>query len=565
MVLELELRRPDQEIVERFSSLKDLGDVADLLEVSREYLVWLLYRTRLQDRYRTFEIRKRSGGIRQIQVPPVQLKILQSKLNTILGLIYRPKQPVHGFVVGRGILSNARRHVKYNFVLNIDLKDFFPSINYGRVRGVLMAKPYSVEKAAATVLAQLCCYAGKLPQGAPTSPIISNMICARLDTAMLGMARKYQCSYTRYADDLTFSSWLRKFPEELAKVESGWSGADLVLSGELLAAIRSNGFAVNVKKQRLQPRTGRQQVTGLTVNEKPNVRRRYVRQVRAMLHALAKFGPEAAEHEFFDKYDRRSRNRDWNCPSFKQVIRGKLDFLKSVRGEGDPVYRKLANELNKLAPEVIRHIPEPPRDPSNPWGHWVEQYRSLIFQVEVKKDGRTSGGTAFAWKPRALATAAHVLDGEVRASPPLPTEEAVSPESFIFHPSGNRDIDVAVVKLPSGQAGFERQFPVRTLPLAHAEEIAVLGYAAVPFREPSLGFYPGVVESLTLHFGGAVETVQVTAEISGGLSGGPVIDRWGELVGVATETTFASTQEGVPARPFRHIIPIRYLSEIGSD
>jgi RNA-directed DNA polymerase len=355
-----ELTRGAEELKQRFSSLRTAQDVADLLEVPYDYLNHLLYWGRHRYRYRTFRIRKKSGGFREICAPPPPLGILQSKLNAVLQLVYRRKPSVHGFLTGQSIVSNARRHVGNRFVLNIDLEGFFPSINFGRVRGVFMARPYYVGAPAATVLAQICCLKGQLPQGAPTSPIVSNMVCARLDGELQELAKEYRCTYTRYADDITFSTTVPKFPKQLATPSTGLSGRGLVLGRELVSVISSNGFGVNDSKQRLQLRDQHQEVTGLTVNKFPNVSRRFVRQVRAMLHAWAKYGLEEAEREFHEEYDGRSRNPDAGSPSFKKVLRGKLDFLQMVKGDSDPAYRKLRNQLHSLAPDAIDGLPRQP-------------------------------------------------------------------------------------------------------------------------------------------------------------------------------------------------------------
>src|SRR5205814_3311637 len=119
------------------------------------------------------------------------------------------------FIPARSILTNAKPHLRQKFVLNVDLKDFFPTINFGRVRGVLIAKPYCLLPHIATYIARICCRDNALPQGAPTSPIISNMICSRLDRQLLRLARQYRCVYTRYADDLTFSTSMPRFPGAL--------------------------------------------------------------------------------------------------------------------------------------------------------------------------------------------------------------------------------------------------------------------------------------------------------------------------------------------------------------
>lgn len=556
--------RSHEEIREHFFDLKTVEDVAEILEVPHGVLVYILYRKTFRGDYRTFEIAKKGGGVRQIAAPHPTIKILQSKLNTIFQAVYPAKPSVHGFVVGSNIVTNARRHVRKRFVLNVDLKDFFPSINFGRVRGMLMAKPYNLEPRAATVLAQICCHDGELPQGSPVSPIVSNMICAKMDSQLHKLARNNKCIYTRYADDITFSTRLRRFPEALAHRDGpGWSGESISLGEDLTNLIESNGFEVNPTKQRLQCGTGHQEVTGLTVNERPNVSKRFVRQIRAMLHAWEKFGLEDAEQAYHKNYDKPSRNPDRERPSFTRVVRGKLEFLRMVKGEGDPAYRKMRNKAHSIDPSFISAITEPPSDSNNPWSHWASQYSGIIFQLELRKDnGGLDSGTAFAWHRRALATAAHATRGRIRISPPFPPDDEIPPSSIITHPSGDERIDAAIVELPDGVT-VPREFPVRTEPLEIGEEIAVLAFATTPKREPGLGFYPGVVESTKPYYGGDIGTIQVSAEISGGMSGGPVIDRWGKLVGTVMESTFEKTDEGVPGREFRHILPVRYLLDFG--
>lgn len=355
-----QLTREPEELERLFFSLHTPQDVSDLLEVPYEHLVYILYWGRRRYPYRTFHIRKKSGGLREISAPHPSLQILQSKLNGVLQLAYARKPSAHGFVTGRSILSNAHPHVGRRFVLNVDLENFFPSINFGRVRGMFMAKPYNLHPSVATVLAQICCHEGHLPQGAPTSPIVSNIVCAKLDSELQRLAKTYRCTYTRYADDITFSTTLPKFPRQLATPATGLARGGLILGPELLSVIKSNGFRVNANKQRLQFRDQHQEVTGLTVNRFPNVRRRFVKQVRAMLHAWAKYGLEGAEREFRERYDRPSRRPGAERPSFGRVLRGKLDFLKMVKGEDDPIYRRFRKQLHALDPDLIDDLPDQP-------------------------------------------------------------------------------------------------------------------------------------------------------------------------------------------------------------
>lgn len=345
-----------EELRKQFFTLHTREDVARILEIQEERLIDVLYKTPAPRQYRTFHIPKKSGGVREILAPNSELKTAQDKLNQILQLVYTSKPSAHGFIPGRSIVSNARAHEKQRYVLNLDLKDFFPSINFGRVRGMFRAFPYYLTDEAATVLAQICCVNNQLPQGAPTSPIISNMICSKMDAQLQHLAKKHRCFYTRYADDLTFSTSLRLFPIALAKVSS--VTGQIEVGDELNRIIRENGFEINIKKVRLQLENRRQEVTGLTVNKFPNVRRRYIRQIRAMLHAWEKFGLKAAEKEFSSKHDRKFHLRSGaKRISFKKVVHGKIEFLGMVRGKNDPIYIRFRRQLGYLAPDLATESP----------------------------------------------------------------------------------------------------------------------------------------------------------------------------------------------------------------
>jgi RNA-directed DNA polymerase len=253
----------------------------------------------------------------------------------------------HGFVADRSIVSNAFAHTRKRHVLNVDLEDFFPSINFGRVRGLF--KKIGVPITAATILAQICCHEGGLPQGAPTSPILSNMVCARLDSKLMQLARTFHCTYTRYVDDITFSRQNGAFPPEIGRTdESG----NAIVGAELRAIIESNGFRINSDKVWLFKNKHRQTVTGLTVNAKVNVPHRFVRQVRAMIHAWAKYGLEAAGIEHATRFYRR-KGKKGEIPPFDCIIRGKLEFIKMVKGIRDPVYRKLQTQFVAVCPEYM--------------------------------------------------------------------------------------------------------------------------------------------------------------------------------------------------------------------
>ena len=321
--------------------LQTRADVAELLEVPARTLTWWVYALAEHRRYETFEIRRRNGGLRRIDAPIKPIKDIQRRLALLLNGWYAPPAHAHGFVNGRSPLSNARLHRRKEWVLRVDLHDFFGTIHFGRVRGLFEAQPFGYPRDVAALLAQICCHVGRLPQGAPTSPVVSNFICRRMDSELAALARKERCNYTRYADDLCFSTDRTRFPEHLAETE-----AETAVAGSAINAIVSgNGFAINAGKTRLMRRTQRQRVTGLVVNEKLNVTREYTRRLRNVLYIWQAHGPESAATAFA----RAEPDRNWPpgkpLPGFRQIIVGRVQHVGSVKGWEDPVYMRLALAL----------------------------------------------------------------------------------------------------------------------------------------------------------------------------------------------------------------------------
>lgn len=275
-------------------SANSIHDLAHLLGYKPAALGYVAYGLKGSSRYNTFDIPKRSGGLRTISAPSTELKALQRRLVAYLQRCIdeidkgspKKRRVAHGFQPAHSIFSNAAVHIGRKYVLNVDLKDFFGSIHFGRVRGFFIANnDFRLQPPVATILAHLICDAGALPQGAPTSPIVSNLIGHVLDMRLSRLAKANCCSYTRYADDLTFSTSLPTFPKALARPDSSdpsrWSAGK-----ELAKEIARCGFSLNPQKTRLQLRRSRQDVTGIVVNERLSVRADYRRSVRAMVHSL---------------------------------------------------------------------------------------------------------------------------------------------------------------------------------------------------------------------------------------------------------------------------------------
>jgi RNA-directed DNA polymerase len=320
------------------------NDVAMMLDVPIRKLTWWIWALEEDRRYREFEIQRRSGGTRVIRAPIKPLKDIQRRLAQLLIADYSPPVHVHGFTHGKSIRSNAMPHRRQVWVLRTDLVDFFPSINFGRVRGLFMSFPFEYGEDVATILAQICCHRDELPQGAPTSPVLSNFICRGLDKDLAALARRERCHYSRYADDITFSTDRTSFPSDLAHRE----GSETHVGEVLDFIVTSQGFKANSAKTRLIRFTQRQRVTGLVVNKQLNVPREYTRTLRKTLYIWQVHGKEAAEAAFATTKPHINWPPEKRLPDFGQTIRGRVQYIGSVKGLTNPVYLSLVSTLSEI-------------------------------------------------------------------------------------------------------------------------------------------------------------------------------------------------------------------------
>lgn len=240
-----------------------------------------------------------------------------------------------------------------NYVFNLDLKDFFPSIEQARVWKRLQLEPFKFPVSIANIIAGMCCMkeiiqmadGGQtvryvLPQGAPTSPIITNMICDNLDRRLAGVAKRFGLNYTRYADDITFSSMHNVYQE------------NGVFRKEVWRIIEEQRFVVNDKKTRLQKKGSRHEVTGIIVSDKINVTRDYVRDIRNILYMWEKYGYGVAFAKFFPKYKAEKGHLKKGNPDLINVIDGKLQYLKMIKGQEDSVWQRLYSRFQALAEDA---------------------------------------------------------------------------------------------------------------------------------------------------------------------------------------------------------------------
>lgn len=311
------------------------AELAENLGISIPRLRWLAFHSDASEtmHYVRFQIPKKSGGTRELASPRKNLRTVQRWiLENILNKI-SSHPAAHGFVKERSIRTNGVVHMGREVLVNVDLEDYFPSIHFHRVRGAFQQLGYS--PAVATILGLICTesprrtvkYTDKvfqvatgkraLPQGACTSPALSNLISRRLDSRLHGLASKLGWEYTRYADDLSFSG--------------NRDTAEKKMTGYLLARIRhiaeEEGFAVNEKKTRVLRQNTAMLVTGVVVNREPGMRRKEVRKLRAILHNAQKTGIQGQNREGDPRFDAR--------------IRGLIAFLKMLRpAQGDALRAK---------------------------------------------------------------------------------------------------------------------------------------------------------------------------------------------------------------------------------
>ena len=300
-----------------FAGIKTPDDLARLMKITPAEL----FRLVRYPRYEVFQSVNSRGKTRTLFQPQPRLKKAQARLNYFLQAAYYFIRPacVYGFTGTpmdspdkRNIITNALNHTGKNYVINADIFRFFPSINGRMVRNVFLAEPFHFDINLASAAALLCLCRNWLPTGSPASPVISNLVCLNLDKELMQLAERHAYTFTRYADDLTFSGDQKPGDDFMRELES---------------IMAQNGFQLNYKKYRIQSKHRRQSVTGLTVNEKVNMPREYVRRLRAIRHNTARNGilPEAR------RYLRDDQLTQYKLEKFANSVAGKENFLKAVR------------------------------------------------------------------------------------------------------------------------------------------------------------------------------------------------------------------------------------------
>lgn len=348
-----QIRKQFAELQSKEDLVKLLSDAKNMLygeeckPVQLKSLTYYANPVLCKKRYQTFTTKKKSGADRTIHAPVKGLKSILRSLNFVLQCVYEPHEAATGFVLEKSIVDNAKKHVGHHYVLNIDLKDFFHTFDRNRVKMGFMFEPFNLngdKEPLAFLLASLCTHPfdidGEvktvLPQGSPTSPTLTNILCQKLDRRLTGLANRFGATYTRYADDITFSSPHNIYTDE-------------AFNKELKRIIEEDQkLVINPKKTRLQKAGYRQEATGLIVNDKVNVRRRYVKQIRMWLYYWEKYGYEKAEQIFKRDYIADKGHVKNINAHLVNVLDGKLEFLKMVKGVEDGTFIGLKERFDLL-------------------------------------------------------------------------------------------------------------------------------------------------------------------------------------------------------------------------
>ncbi|MBR8378687.1 trypsin-like peptidase domain-containing protein [Burkholderia cenocepacia] len=532
--------------------------------------------------YKSFTIKKRDGTDRTIHEPRKSLKIIQNKVLAFLEERSPALKPaIHGFVAKRSILTNALVHCspKTQHVFNIDLEAFFPSITFYRVRGVLLHHPFKFSHQLATVIAHICTLDNVLPQGAPTSPFLSNLVCRSMDRDLANLARRSLARYSRYADDITFSFRVSKTLKLPAAVCSVDTSGNLAIGTELHDIIvNKHHFKINSAKTRLSDRARRMEVTGLTINRFPNVPRVFIDRIRGALNAWEKYGYDQANKTWqarvdagatgaYEKKPWKRQTRVGQAPALKNVLWGKLLYLRMVRGKDDLIYTRLAERYNAVvAASTAAGQFSASRLPVEPVVRDKETALNACFVVDWYGDYKdpTLGeempmaqGTAFVYRELGLIiTCNHVFEwegqvGKVDAvidyESPYLTDKVLQliqpgtkkswPAKIVFR---DKPMDFAILAF-AGEPPQHRYFSAMDAPIEPGAQGVLIGYPAWKQWTPPDFNDQKVLNRTFPHAGMNSFTITGAGSIRPGNSGGPFTDDRFRVAGMAQRGAYMGT------------------------
>ena len=319
----------------QFIHLKTLTDIARFFKLEKHKFELIAG----FPKYHCFYVPKPNGGKRYIQAPQKELKSLQKKIAHYLQCVYFGIKPraAYGFIIvprndddPRNILTNAMRHVGSKWVLNIDMKDFFHYITTRQVKDILTTSPFEFSEQVGGMLAELCTFEGRLPMGAPTSPVLSNLFCLSLDHELQALADQNGWIFTRYADDITISSQKELSEEDFQVIKH---------------CLEEGGLRVNPKKVKLKHRKEKPEVTGLVLKKKgPDVSKSFIKGIESDIALVRMITSERiiVRELFIHPIIKKSIKK------LKSSIKGQLAFVGYIRGRDDKTYLKLKQELAGL-------------------------------------------------------------------------------------------------------------------------------------------------------------------------------------------------------------------------
>ena len=519
----------------------------------------IIFINKEKNNYNTFILPKRNGGIRDINAPKYYLKFLQKNVLELIKEYYNPLECVMGFVDGRSIIDNAKIHVDSRFVLNIDLKDFFNTINFGRVRGMFINKPFTFSPSESTILARIVCKGNMLPQGAPTSPIISNIIAYRLDSVLKKYCKYNHCKYSRYADDITISTNAFRFPEKIAyKSEDG-----VVILGEKIKKIieTENGFTINYEKLRLSSLMERQEVTGLIVNEKVNVNKKFIKDTRAILNNMQKEGKYEVIKKFFNLPQSSSKEQvEKYEKTFIRSLAGRINFIRDVRGKYDRIFLKYAGQFNKLIGKEVFCINE-----------LVERKRIIQQKICVIEDiSGVSQGTGSFVSEYGIVTSVHILlnndttgisrqkflDSPEKVPEGVCVKEKTIDDEKIVYEKMNFELFKRDVMSIKNRFASDNSFAINLdYNLEIGTKVIVAGYSEFEnFEKTDVTIFETNIISQREYLG--IKMKCVDKPFYHGMSGGPILNENLELVGII----YAGHGDEIDVN--NGFIPIRDIIEI---
>ena len=325
-------------VITIFKTIKQMStyELANLLSINYRSLIELCK----NPKYKEFKISKKKGGFRKIQSPAYDLKKLQQTIAGALSEYYATIIPneVHGAKTHvdnpvSNIITNATPHLNKRYLMNIDLNEFYPSIKSSRVYEMFKSNNFLDETASCLTL--LTTYQKKLPTGSSCSPVIANLICVDLDNKICSFCDTHQITYTRYVDDLTFSSDSKFSKNNIESIKS---------------IIEQFGFTINDSKFRVSGPNGAKYVTGIKVNEKLNIDRKYIRNIRAILNDCDKNGFEYAAKTYGENKGFIIRDIE----HFSNILIGKIRFIGQVRGKNDAIYFKLLTNYKSIFNQFVK-------------------------------------------------------------------------------------------------------------------------------------------------------------------------------------------------------------------